>query len=637
MLLLTVLASFGDTLSGFFDSVGFWLLAIGGIGLVVFVHELGHFLVAKKCGVRVEAFSIGFGPRIFGFRRGDTDYRLSLVPIGGYVKMAGDNPGDALQGDGSDLPSKSVGQRFAIFAAGVVMNLLFALIVLPIVLAVGVQFHSTRVGSVQLGGAAWKAGVAKDDEIVRVDGHHVDDFNDVVAEVALSGADGIEIELVRPATERSADGGLPATRKLAAHPDFDPTLGRYVIGIGPALAATFEVTPGGPAERAGIKATDQVIRFGDHALASSDDFEPLRIENREPRVTLGLLGVDGTTRDVVVEPSLAPEPSCVVGIKPFQNHVKALRGRAALEHVLQPRDELLALEWDEGNGATALRAIGDGDDLAAALAEVPGAPTIATLIVRRDGLTTRTPLLPGSGRELAADIALTLDPSSCRVRLVDGFPAQLAGLPDGAEITKVGSVAVTSWADIKQRIEKAAPTAPGAAAKPIEFVARVDGKEMTWSVTPRVEQPPVDFGLLPTIAMVERSYPFVEAVSVGISSAGYMIKNVYLTLKKILVREVSASNLSGILTIAYVSRSFAESGIATLFFFLAVLSLNLAFLNVLPIPVLDGGHLFFLLVEKVKGSPVSEKVMGFSQLVGMVLVLALLLFVTYNDLRRFFV
>jgi regulator of sigma E protease len=220
------------------------------------------------------------------------------------------------------------------------------------------------------------------------------------------------------------------------------------------------------------------------------------------------------------------------------------------------------------------------------------------------------------------------------VRLIPGFPAELAGLPDGAEIATIDNVVVVRWAEIKARIEKAAPEGTKTP-RALAVTAVKDGREISLSLTPRFERLPVDFGLVPSIEMITRSYPLMEAVRVGLSSAGYMLKNVYLTLKKILVREVSANNLSGILTIAYVSRSLVDSGLPTLFFFLAVLSLNLAFLNLLPIPVLDGGHLFFLIVEKLKGSPVSERAMGISQLIGVVLVLALLLFVTYNDLRRF--
>lgn len=636
MLLLTVLASFGDWIADAAGSAGFWLLAMGGIGLVIFVHELGHFMAAKWCGVRVEAFAIGFGPKLIGFKRGDTEYRLGLLPIGGYVKMAGDNPGDALQGDGSDLPSKSVGQRFLIFVAGVVMNLIFALVALPIVLSVGVQFHSTRVGSVQAGGPAWIAGLAKGDEIVAVDDHRVDDFNDVIAEVALSGADGVELEVVRAVDVASGDAATRPTERLFVKPEYDRTQGRFVIGIGPALAPTFEVTEEGPAARAGVREGDRVVAFAGRPLASIDAFEPLRIENRAAEVTLRVVAADGGERDVVVTPAPAAQTSCVVGIKPFLNKVKAVRGRAAQADFLRVDDEVVALARRAEDGTLVpVASIADGDELAAAFAQAATLGAAARFVVRRGEQTID--LAPPSTIDaaLAADIAFGRDPQGRRIRLVPDYPAARAGLPDGCEIAKVDQVAVEGWSDITQRVQKAAPEGDSGRAAPLTFTVVADGETKEVTVVPRVERPPVDFGLVPSIAMVERSYPFLEAVGVGVSSAGYMIKNVYLTLKKILVREVSASNLSGIFTIAYVSRSFAESGLATLFFFLAVLSLNLAFLNLLPIPVLDGGHLFFLLVEKVKGSPVSERVMGFSQLIGLVLVLALLLFVTYNDLRRF--
>ncbi len=633
LLLMTWLATIGSWLADTAGSVGFWLLAIGGIGLVIFVHELGHFLVAKRCGVRVEAFAIGFGPKLIGFRRGDTEYRLGLLPIGGYVKMAGDNPGDALQGDGGDLPSKSVGQRFAIFSAGVVMNLIFALVALPIALSVGVQFHSTRVGSVQAGGPAWKSGLAKGDEIVAVDAHRVDDFNDIIAEVALSGADGVEIEVIRAADVE----GARTSEKLFVQPEYDRSQGRYVIGIGPSLAATFEVVKSGPAERAGIQATDRVIGFDGRPVANVEAFEPLRAENRAPIVTLRVAAADGVERDVVVEPIPFERASCVVGIKPFLNKVKAVRGRAAIADFLRPEDEVLALGRREEDGrVTPVVSIADADELAAAFKQSTALGAAARFVVRRGEQTIELAPPAGLDEAFAADVALGREPPGRRIRLVPDYPAARAGLPDGGEVVKVDQVAVAGWGDISERVQKAAPQGDGGRASPLTFTMLVEGQSQEVTVAPRVERPPVDFGLLPSIAMVERSYPFFEAVGVGVSSAGYMIKNVYLTLKKILVREVSASNLSGIFTIAYVSRSFAESGIATLFFFLSVLSLNLAFLNLLPIPVLDGGHLFFLLVEKVKGSPVSERVMGFSQLVGLVLVLALLLFVTYNDLHRFF-
>jgi regulator of sigma E protease len=648
MLSLILLAGAVDWLASAAGNVGFWLLAAGGIGLVIFVHELGHFLVAKRCGVRVEAFAIGFGPRLIGWKRGDTEYRLGLVPIGGYVKMAGDNPGDSLQGDGGDLPSKSVGQRFAIYSAGVVMNVLFALVVLPIVLAIGVQFHATTIGSVQSGSPAWRAGLQKGDVVVAVDDHEIDDFNDLIADVALSGADGVVIHIDRP----QADG----TRQrlaLAVTPEFDRSQGRYVIGVGPAAAETFDIVPDGPAARAGIKEGERIVAFEGQPLDGVDAFEPRRVENRRASVTLRVASADGRERDVVVRPDVQPTPTVMVGIKPRQARVTALRDSALHPGFLKPEDELVALVAEETTGTVGVVAsISDAGEFEAALRQVASLGAAARLRVTRGGATVDLALPAGFGAASHADVALTLEPPGRRVRALPDFPAALAGFPAAGEVIKVNGVAVTNWADIKQRVEKSAPresdkedrgggrgepeggAAPSAAAL-IFTVVSEDGVEREVTVTPRVEQPPVDFGLVPTLQMVERSYPIFEAVRVGLSSAGYMLKNVYLTLKKMVLREVSARNLSGILTIAYVSRSFAETGVTTLFFFLAVLSLNLAFLNLLPIPVLDGGHLFFLLVEKVKGSPVSERVMGFSQLVGLVLVLALLLFVTYNDLRRF--
>ena len=113
-----------------------------------------------------------------------------------------------------------------------------------------------------------------------------------------------------------------------------------------------------------------------------------------------------------------------------------------------------------------------------------------------------------------------------------------------------------------------------------------------------------------------------------------MLKDGWLTLKRMMLAEVSTKNLGGIISISYVSYAVAESGLSKLFYFLCLLSVNLAFVNVLPIPLLDGGHLLFLLLEKIKGSPVSDRVLGYSQMIGLVLLVGLMVYVTYNDLMR---
>jgi regulator of sigma E protease len=128
----------------------------------------------------------------------------------------------------------------------------------------------------------------------------------------------------------------------------------------------------------------------------------------------------------------------------------------------------------------------------------------------------------------------------------------------------------------------------------------------------------------------------LPAVKAGLVCSVDLIKQLYVTLKRLFTGDVSARNLGGIIQISRVSYAYAESGWARFVYFLALLSINLAFINILPIPVLDGGHLLFLLIERVKGSPVSPKVLSYSQILGLVFVVGLMVFVTYNDIVRLF-
>ena len=107
------------------------------LGVLIFVHELGHFMMARRIGVRVITFSLGFGPKILSFRRGDTEYCVSAIPLGGYVKMAGETPEDARTGSSDEFLSKSKWQRFQVLVMGPVMNLALAVIVMALVLSPG--------------------------------------------------------------------------------------------------------------------------------------------------------------------------------------------------------------------------------------------------------------------------------------------------------------------------------------------------------------------------------------------------------------------------------------------------------------------------------------------------------------------
>ena len=131
------------------------LMTAIGLGLLIFIHELGHYLACRVTGTRVEAFSIGFGPKLFGWRRGDTVYKLSLIPLGGYVKMAAENPGDANTGAPDEFPNKSYSQRLLIMSAGVIFNAILAFLLFAWAFGIGAPFLKPSVGNVLHGSAAW--------------------------------------------------------------------------------------------------------------------------------------------------------------------------------------------------------------------------------------------------------------------------------------------------------------------------------------------------------------------------------------------------------------------------------------------------------------------------------------------------
>jgi regulator of sigma E protease len=172
------------------------------LGIIIVIHELGHFLVAKFFGIKVEAFSVGFGPRLIGFKYGDTDYRISAFPLGGYVKMSGENPGETMTGAPEEFSSKPKWQRFLVAAAGPAMN-----IVLSLALLTGLFMYGTEVpefsegdaivGGVEKGSPAEAAGIQAGDRIVSIAGKQRPKWEEVQARIATNANQNVEIVLNR--------------------------------------------------------------------------------------------------------------------------------------------------------------------------------------------------------------------------------------------------------------------------------------------------------------------------------------------------------------------------------------------------------------------------------------------------------
>jgi regulator of sigma E protease len=223
----------------------------------VFVHELGHFLAARRVGVRVLTFSLGFGPKILKFTRGDTEYCVSAIPLGGYVKMAGENPDDPRSGQPDEFLSKTKWQRFQILIMGPLMNIVLAVVVLAIVLAQGASVAAYRdeapvVGVVVKGSPAERAGLMVGDRILSVNGDTVDTWEQLLLQVATKANRDVTLAIAR--------GGQ--TVAVSVRPEAE---GRFEVGTLGVMPDTHpivsSVIAGGPADKAGLKAKDEILSF----------------------------------------------------------------------------------------------------------------------------------------------------------------------------------------------------------------------------------------------------------------------------------------------------------------------------------------------------------------------------------------
>jgi regulator of sigma E protease len=445
------------------------LSAVVALGLLIFIHELGHFLVAKAAGVGVERFSLGFGPRIWSMRRGETEYCVSVVPLGGYVKMTGEEAhGEDAIHPVTDAPpidpakafsGKPLWARTLIVFAGPGMNFVLAAVIFTIVFAVvGEPVLPPTVGRVSPDSAAAQAGLRPRDQVEAIDGRPVQHWGEVEQAVAQSEGRPLGLTIVR-------DG---ASQKVTVTP-------RRVQG---------------------------------------------RNAFNEPEETWS----------IGARPYLPP----VVG------EVRA--GMPAADAGLQPRDRVVALD-----GAP----IETWDELAEAISTRAG--QTVTLTIERDGSRL--------------DVAVTPR-------------AEVERDPLGNE-TRVGRIGIATATSQSYR-----------ALGPVEVVTR--GIARTWDVTR------------------------LTAVSIW----------------KLATGSIPASNIGGPLQISMVAGQQAQQGLVSYALFVALISINLAILNLLPVPMLDGGHLLFFGIEAVLGRPLSVRKREIAQQIGLALLLMLMVFALFNDLTR---
>lgn len=435
------------------------------IGLLILIHELGHFVVARLAGVGVERFSIGFGPVLWRYRGKETEYCLSAIPMGGYVKMMGDDENPLEGGGGAPIdPGKAftlkpLPVRFLIVFAGPAMNLVLPVLLFALVfVTIGRPVLPPVVGRVAAGTPAASAGLQAGERIVAIDGVPVRWWEDVLRAVQESDGRALDLTVAGASGERRVTV-VPAS--VTSRDVFGDPRRAWDLGARPLVAPVIgDVVAGYPAAQAGLRGGDVVVSIDGQAVAS----------------------------------------------------------------------------WD---------------DLAEAIQRRAGQPI--RLAIRRDG-------------ELRE---LTLTPVAVKDRG-----------PDGAEI-EVGRIGISP-----------APATTFVRSGPLTALREGLGRTVEVTV---------------------------------LTAAG---------LYKIVVGQLDRSNIGGPIQIAVAAGEQARQGPAALAFFTAVISVNLALLNLLPVPMLDGGHLLFFLIEGARGRPLSIRTREIAQQVGFALLLLLMVYAVYNDLAR---
>ncbi len=690
-----------------------WLAALEvaiGLGFVIFVHELGHFAVAKLCGVKVEKFFIGFdigGLKLCSFRWGETLYGIGILPLGGYVKMLGqeDNPaqlrkemerarqeaasGSGGTGGGADAagePSasgaaatekqlfdprsylaKSVPQRMAIISAGVIMNMIFALVFAVVAFLVGVKQIPTVVGSVMSGGAAWQAGLQADDEIEDVAGRKVHNFQHMTEEIINADlAHGVPLRIRRP--------GVKDPLEIVVKPE--QLLGKPTIGVGSSrelkLVNEKNVLPFEP-ESAAAKAKgplmpgDRIVQINGQPIGSYGELQDFLVAHADEELAVtvarskGASGKEAKPEDTEkVQVTVPKSPMKQFGLIMSMGTISAVQAHSpAAEAGIQSGDLLKTV--DE-------RPVADPMKLPDELHKRAG--TEVALGLERDGkpLTMKVKLssLPRYLPSQMADSPVTISELGAAYFVQNtvagvepGSPAAEAGLKAGDRITKAKIMPPSKeqMAELCKKyhdddltpIEATLPFAndernwpylslivqnllPGTT---VEFTWQRGDQEMTGKLAPAPAKNWFDSQRgwrLESMMFFQKAGSFSEAGRWGTQETVDATLLVYRSLNSVVrTKQISIRNFGGPWTIIRVALMAALHGLGTFLLFLTLLSANLAVINFLPIPLLDGGHMVLLLYEGIRGKPADERVQEVLTWIGLIFILALMIFVISLD------
>lgn len=531
------------------------------LSLLVFVHEMGHYLVGRWSGIRIMAFSIGFGPEILGHTdRHGTRWKLSLIPLGGYVRFFGDE--DASSKTDTDqlaamteeeraqsFAGAKLWKRAATVAAGPIANFILAIAIFAVLFSVyGRTVADPVVAMVTRDGAAAEAGIEPGDRLMAIDGVKVKTFDEVQRYVGLRPGRTIVLTVER-------DGQMRDFRimpKLVEDTDqFGNKMEMGRIGIALVDPLITGVEPNGPAAKAGIVAGDRLIAADGNAIATYYDI------------------------------------GRYIGDRPGKSIVLTI----------------------QRNG------------------EIRDFPIVAETLTETDA--------SGNKKDVGSIGIAPIDPLVASI--APDSPAEAAGLELGDRILSVDGQAVGSISEVQRY-------AASHADKPVALSVERGGHTRDVTVTPKKSAETDIFGAqieIATIGITDGQKPIrlryeaygpFQALGEGVKQTGSIVSGTFEYIANVIGGYMKADQLGGPIRVAQLSGQMATLGFSAVLQFAAILSVSIGLLNLMPVPVLDGGHLMFYAIEAVRGKPLGARAQDIAFRIGFAMVLSLMVFATWNDI-----
>ena len=670
------------------------LLVLLGFGAVILVHEFGHFIVAKLSDIKVEAFSIFMPPTLLGVQRkengiririlpdifpkegdesdegalsitisgkgkaSETEYRMGLIPFGGFVKMLGQEDTGTVKSsdDPRSFANKPTSTRAAVLAAGVVCNVISAVIIFMVVFLIGINLPPAVVGGIVPDSPAARAGIKAGDEVIEVAGKSKDiDFTHIGISAALSGKnEKVSLKV------RHEDGSIEDYALVAE--EMQTVTGKMRL-FGIELPTNLTVGQLAKEEDAndlysktGLLSGDQIKSANGKDVHSSWELKELILNALTPVVTLGVERVgdlgkpEMVTSQIRLDWRIANQNN--IESESDLNHIFSMVPRLRItgfvetqasnsedEAILQPDDVIVAIGEVENPTLREMRSVVteyEGKELPVKVLRSSAGGAEKTLTV------TVTPKKPAGSKEVMIGVEIALDtahPVVAKTINSEDGPEKL-DIPRGAAITVVDGTPVSNFYDIVREIRRYG-------GERITIDWRVN-EEIAGNVALHVGTGGGGITVKSAFTEIE-SIPFeklerlykasgpIDAVVMGYRKTVMFVAQAYVTLRRLIGGLVSPKNLMGpvgIITLSY--RIVADEPLIFYVYFLGLISAVIAVFNFLPLPPLDGGLVVLLLVEKVKGSALSERVQGIIAYVGWALILTLILYVTFNDIVRSF-